>query len=331
MKSELMLLSLLLLTSACQKEESPYQISGTAMTMEYHVLVGDTLTHADKRKIGGIIQQVFGEVDTVLNNWNPHSELSALNQTEAHIKIALSPLLSLFLHETDKMVKLTQGRFDPTVGPLKKLWIENLKQGKRPSEEALGKQKKALGWKHVHLEKDIFWKDAPGVEIDVGGIAKGYCVDRIVEKLQEAGYHNLLVEWAGEMRASGHHPEGRAWHVFISRLGSPDPKKAIATLPLNDEAVATSGTYFQRWTIVEGGVTTTYTHIFDPATGFPLVCGEERLSSVTIVAPTCLVADALTKAAFVLGDEKKAASWLENVKKQIPTLQFWLVSSRVKV
>ena len=138
-------------------------------------------------------------------------------------------------------------QFDPTIEPIQQLWKNRLNEAREPGPDEIAALLPATGWNKIHIEKGLFWKDHDGCSLDLGGIAKGYCVDLLVEQLNAAGYPDVFVEWGGEIRASGRHPDKRPWNIFISRLGNSNPSLAIATIALRDQAIATSGDYMQFW------------------------------------------------------------------------------------
>jgi len=164
------------------------------------------------------------------------------------------------------------------------------------------------------------------VSLDLGGIAKGYGVDLILENLNQAGFSDVFVEWGGEIRASGKHPEGRPWRIFISRLENNDPHLAIAHLDLVDQAIATSGDYLQNWTIEKDGNCSTFFHIIDPVTLHPLQKQPLSIASTSVVAPTCALADGLATVAMMFLSVEEAQVWAEKMKKENPDLSFWIVS-----
>jgi FAD:protein FMN transferase len=301
---------------------------GTAMTMDYRLIVGKTLTQTEIDLLSLSIQNVFYEVNDLYNNWNPDSELSSINRQLAGVKIPLSAKLEAFLQEVDQVVALTQGKFDPTIAPLLDLWKKKLSSGHTPSEEEIRIVKPAIGWKNVHIENGFLWKDHDKTALDLGGIAKGYCVDLLVEKMNSQGFINVFVEWGGEIRASGKHPSGRPWTIFVSRLGNSAPDDAVAILPLNDEAIATSGDYMQYWNIrdeaSEDGLETTFFHIIDPQTLRPLISTNASIASASVKTSTCALADGLATAAMMFASLSEAEAWIAHIKQKLPQAEFWL-------
>lgn len=310
-----------ILLFACEKKDSKNLASfeGVQMTMSYRVHIGGLLQSQDKQKASTIIQQVFHEIDTIYNHWNPESELSHLNAAKAEIKQPISTDLSAFLFRTGEIVQLTGGRFDPTIAPLLKVWRNSLRDGKLPSDGEITAAAESVGWDKVHICDGLFWKDHEGTNLDLGGIVKGYTIDLIVERLNAAGYENVFVEWGGEIRASGSHPEGRPW-----RVGIDNGKSEI--VDLIDSAIASSGDYFQNWT-VEG---VTYFHIIDPKKFSPLIAADCSICSATVTAESCCLADALATAAMLFSNEEESKEWLRQIQTTIPSIHYWVLSRHPK-
>lgn len=294
---------LLIILTACSNEKTT-TFTGRAMTIDYQIVIGHV---QDKQEVEKTIQAVFSEVDRIYNRFNPNSELSRLNKGPANTPLPLSKELEAFLFFTDTCVKLTEGRFDPTIEPL--IHLKNFDE-----IEAL---LPAIGWHHIHIENGFFWKDTPRVSLDLSGIAKGYAVDLLIERL---GYPDLLVEWGGELAARGQHPSGRPWRAYITRLQDNDPSHAIAVVELHNQALATSGDYQQSWE--QDGKT--YSHIINPLTGYPLEITPDSIAACSVLAPTCALADALATSGMLFASREEAKEWA--LKLNDPEIAFWFVS-----
>lgn len=309
------------------RQENITTFSGIAMVMEYKILIGKQLASTEIEKIRTIIDQTFDEVDLTHNKWNPLSEISRLNQLPAHQEVKISPELERLLDITQQIVTLSLGKFDPTTEPLQKIWKDKLDKGNTPSLQELEAIAPALGWKNIHFENGKFYKEHDLTQLDLGGIAKGYCIDLLVERLQNAGYRDCFVEWGGEIRASGKHPDDRPWKVYISRLGDSDPSHAVAIVDLNDQAIATSGDYLQNWHVYEKNKRSNiYFHIFDVDSLHPLEVTVHSIASASVIADTCAIADGLATAAMIFPDHEEAKTWAEGIENRFPSIHFWIVS-----
>jgi thiamine biosynthesis lipoprotein len=333
LKSILSLIFIALLFS-CSNQSAPNaqiypdnttHFNGQAMTIDYHIIVGNPLNSSAISTIQNIILSTFQEVDSTYNKWNPSSELSRLNQLKADQEVTLSPALAIFLTQVQLIVDLSEGRFDPTIEPLQKLWKDKLKKGLIPTDTEIAAIQPSIGWNKIHINNGIFSKDHDKTALDLGGIAKGLCVDLLVEQLTSQGFKDVYVEWGGEIRCQGKHPSDRDWTVFISRLGNTDPSQAITLLPLHNSALATSGDYLQHWTILKDDLTT-YFHIFDPKGLHPLESSMESIASASVQAPSCAFADGLATAAMMFGSVIEAEAWANRIKEKHPEVSFWLVT-----
>ncbi|HCF59721.1 MAG TPA: hypothetical protein DFS52_17215 [Myxococcales bacterium] len=244
---------------------------------------------------GAAVGKAVGAVSALerkLSVFLPDSELSGLNASASRARVAVSSELQRVLDESRRIHGLTDGAFDPTVGPLMSSW--GFRQGRPtrlPGREALRASLERTGLKRVDSAASGVAFDAEGLGLDFGGIAKGYGADRAAEALRASGLSGL-VNAGGDLRSVGAQPNGEPWKVGVRnpvRTG-----ELLASVELApDQAVATSGTYEQRYE-VEGRQVT---HILDPRSGGPV----DGVVSATVVAATAIEADALSTAACVLG------------------------------
>lgn len=315
-----LLLLLLILFLSCQtKPKNPTtHFHGVVMTIPYHIIVGCPLAPSQLQTIQTIIDQTFDEVNRVYNKWNPSSELSQINDAQAFQVIPLSSNLYQFLLLVDEMVALSDGRFDPSVEPVQKLWKESLENQMLPAQVDLEERFSSVGWDTFHFTPDQIWKEHANSSLDLGGIAKGFAIDLIAQRIKESGYENIYVEWGGEIATRGEHPDQRPWRVLVTKYGVPGDTQTI--VELHDNAIATSGNYLQNWTVDQ----TSYCHIFNPKNGSPLQITQDSICSVTIVAPTCLLADTIATSAMLFQTKEEAETWLASLKDIYPELKYWV-------
>lgn len=268
--------------------------------MPYHITVGAPLAASQKHQVEKLIADTFDEVNLVYNNWNPDSEISRLNCAPANQPIPLSDPLYQLLILCDEIVRLSEGRFDPTVAPLVALW-----RGHAPTQEELQELAQSVGWHHLALRDHTLTKDNARVTLDLCSLSKGHALDLLSTRLEALGYRNTLVEWAGELCAKGEHPSNRPWTIQI------DPCLQVHTpIPLHNAAIATSGTYIQPH------------HIIDPRTARPC----HGATAITAIAPTCALADALATAAMVFSDKTDLQKWTEHITTLYPSASFFILS-----
>jgi thiamine biosynthesis lipoprotein len=232
-------------------------------------------------------------IDDLMSHYKPASQLSQINQhaNERPVQVdkELFDLIKLSTHYS----QITEGAFDITYASVGYLY--DYPQHIHPSEEQIRRALPAVNWRNMLLDEEHHTVrfEHPGMRIDLGGIGKGYAVDRGIDILKARGIQRALVSAGGDSRIIGDRT-GRPWLVAIRH---PDnPNKVVTRIPLSDSAVSTSGDYERYFD--EGGVR--YHHIIDPHTGH----SASKVRSATILAPTATQTDGMSKTAFVLGAEK---------------------------
>jgi thiamine biosynthesis lipoprotein len=234
--------------------------------------------------------------DELLSNYKPGSELSAMNRGAARAPFHASSELFDFVRQCARYHRATDRAFDPTVGPLVRVWGFQTTHPAKPSDTAIANAKERSGFEQVTIDDDartIAYR-TDGVEIDPGGIGKGYAVDKAVDVLRQRGMRSALVSAGGSTLYAIGTPPGRlAWTIAVNNPN--DPAEPFAFVSLRDTSLSTSGV--SERSVHAGG--RRYAHVFDPRTGDPV----EHMCQATVVAPTGTASDALTKAAFVLTRE----------------------------
>ena len=271
-----------------------YEASRAAMGTEFNVVAYGQ----DPKLLAEAVEEAFEEIDRLdaqMSNYKPDSELSLINREAASHAVRVEPGLFALIQKSLKYSEETGGAFDITVGPLMKAWGFFRGQGRVPSAEELQSVLRCVGYQHVKLdssERTIRF-DTPGVELDLGGIAKGFAVDRAVAILRENGVAAALVSSGmSSIYALGAPPNEQGWKIT---LRDPfDSERAADVVYLKNFSMSTSGNYNKFFKL--GGKT--YSHIMDPHTGMPV---ENMLSTTVFVASTT-DSDALSKL-YVLGTE----------------------------
>jgi len=235
------------------------------------------------------------QLDAICSDYKATSELRRLcAEAKPGQAMPVSVDLARVLERSQQVSKLSGGAFDVTVGPLTKLWRRARRQKKLPPADRLNQARSLVGYRLVSVDgraRQVTLKRA-GMRLDLGGIAKGYAVDRAMEILAHHGFTRSMVDGSGDL-AVGDPPPGRAgWKVAVASLENPD-RRSVEVLELANTAIATSGDAFQSVTI-DG---TRYSHILDPRTGLGLTSS----SSVTVLAADATTADAMASAVSVMG------------------------------
>ncbi len=253
----------------------------------------------DVPSVRAAIEAELDAVDRSMSNWRADSELSRLNAAASPAPVPISDPLALVLETALRAHEESGGAFDITVGPLLRLFgfgPDGDPESAAPGPEEVDSVRTRVGSHLLSLERRdaraTLQRQVPGVELDLSGIAKGYAADRVSAALTERGFAEHLVEIGGEIQARGE------WTVGVQ-----DPAGGIATtvhraFPVRDLGMATSGGYrdFRPAGGDEEG--RFWTHILDPRLGRPV---ERRAGSVTVLADSCLEADAWATALYVLG------------------------------
>jgi thiamine biosynthesis lipoprotein len=255
-------------------------------------LIGDNEEKANKAAL-----QAFQEIKRIEQWMSPKIEsgdVFRINQSSGKEWVKVSKETLEVIKEAQEISELSDGRFDITVGPLTELWRRAREKKIPPSVEEVKEKLGLVNFKNIEMDQEgkVFLKKK-GMAIDLGGIAKGYAVDRAFDVLRSLGYKNLIVNAGGDLRVGGL-KNNQPWSIGIQN--PKEPQKILTRISVSDTAVATSGDY-EKFFIYEGK---RYHHIFNPRDGFP----AKECQSVTIVAKDCTSADALATAIFVLGPEK---------------------------
>lgn len=232
------------------------------------------------------------EVDRLMSTYKPESEVSILNRQGQN---RLSRQTSEIIQEAIRFSEVTEGGFDITCRPLINLWKRAKKEERIPTLQEIEEAKSLVSYKKIILEGDLVKLQEPGMQIDLGGIAKGWAVDKAIQVLKRRGVRAALVNAGGDLYPLGKRGLWKKWDVGIQHPR--DEEKILTTIEVSDRGVATSGDY-RRYFTLEGR---RFSHIVDPRTGETV---QDVPMSVTVVAADATTADALATGIFVLGPEE---------------------------
>jgi thiamine biosynthesis lipoprotein len=265
-------------------------------------IMGSTYTIAafgeHRGQLASTVRAAFDEarrIDRFLSNYKPDSELSRINREASDGPVQISIEMADLLLDCLEYSRASEGAFDITVGALMKVWGFYKGSGELPYAWQLAVARRKVGFEYLTLDRETKTIRIlrGGLELDPGGIGKGYAVDRMAEVLREAGVSAAFISAAGSsLYAIGAPPDNPAgWPV---RIRDPkDPAATAAKLHLKDQSLSTSGAY-EKFFEADGEV---YSHIMDPRTGMP----SQGVVSVSVLAPSTLDSEAWTKAFFVNG------------------------------
>lgn len=237
------------------------------------------------------------QLDGLLSDYKPDSELNMICRTAVGRPVRISSDLFRVLAASQSLAEESQGAFDVTLGPITRLWRAARASRHPPDLAVMREALRFCGYRKLHLDeaRRTVMLDQPGMQLDAGGIAKGYAADAALAALEQLGIHSALVAVSGDL-AFGEAPPGQhGW-----RIGIPSVEASQAgfssVLELSHAAVSTSGDAEQH--LDSGGAR--YSHIIAPASGM----GLTRDITVTVVAPQGILADGLSTAVSVLGADR---------------------------
>jgi len=272
-----------------------YEASHPAMGTVFTVVAYGT----DRDYLAEVASEVFDEVeqlDAQMSNYQPTSEISRINREAARAPVLVEPRLFQLIQDSVRTSAETGGAFDITVGPLMKTWGFFRGRGRLPAPAEMAATLKRIGYRNLKLdaaERTIRFQQA-GMEIDLGGVAKGYAVDQAVEILRSRGIQSALVSsGTSSVYALGSPPGERGWQITVR---SPyDARKVADIIRLQNFSLSISGDY-EKFFRIDGKL---YCHIMDPRSGRPV---ENMLATVALAA-RATETDALSTAFFAMGEE----------------------------
>lgn len=276
-----------------------YEDSRIAMACVYSIVVYGDDEMRLKQGVNAALDEI-DRIDRLMSHYKPDSPLSQLNRAASLHPVPTDPELFQFIAESLRYSRASAGAFDITVGPLMKAWGFFRGEGRMPKDAELQAVHQKIGWQQVRLnaEQQTIQFARAGIELDLGGIAKGYAVDRAVTLLQRHGVTRALISAGGStIYALGVPPGSKAWEI---QLQDPlDARKIALTVRLRNQSLSVSGSAekFFEWNGKR------YSHIMDPRTGRPVM----NVLSVAVIAPTGMMGDALDNAFYVQGVRRARA------------------------
>ena len=272
-------------------------IMGTRISIE--------LWHTDKLLASKCSQQIFAELnrlDELMSPYRSNSEISFINNNASIGPIKISAEMSYVIDRSLHFSEISGGAFDITFASVG--YQYDYRNKIQPSDQFIKLSLPSIDYRHIKLENEKIHFNNSGVRIDLGGIAKGYAVDRAIQIVQNCGINEAMISAGGDSRILGR-KRGKPWIIGIQH---PRKENELAlVLPLSDTAISTSGDY-QRFFIKDGH---RIHHIINPATGRSV----NSTWSATVTGPNAMTTDALSTTIFVLGTEKglELIESLENI------------------
>ncbi len=275
-----------------------FHFSSNAMGCEFQVLC----TAEGRQALATAVTDGFDLIhflEQQLSIYRPTSELSQINRRAYSDTVTVEPTLFALLQLANELCEVTQGAFDVTATPLTRLWKSHRQSLSLPSHAEISDCLGRVGSQHLVFDSNhgTLQFEIEGTTIDLGGIGKGYALDRLNEHLQSSGCTDFLIHGGQSsvigtgQRSDRSGQQKHAWQIAVTH--PLQANKTLATLHLENQAVGTSGSGRQNF-VVDGK---RYGHIIDPRTGWP----ADTLLSVTVIAKSAVLADALATAIFVAG------------------------------
>jgi FAD:protein FMN transferase len=259
------------------------------------------------------ITEKLNEYNRIFSTFDSTSNISKINRNQL---VELHPLFLQCFHRAMKISEITGGAFDITAGPMVNAWGFGPEERRKMTPEIIDSLRNITGYRKMRFRDGRIEKEKPNMKLDMSAIAKGFTCDLLGGFLAKKGCENYMVEIGGEVVAKGKNEKGRTWTIGISK---PDETAFFglsdiqAKVQLPNHALATSGNY--RNFYVEDGKK--YAHTIDPKTGYPV---QHSLLSATVLAETCMDADAFATAFMVLGLEKSI-----EISDSVPALKVYFI------
>jgi thiamine biosynthesis lipoprotein len=300
------------------------RVARRAMATRFEVV----LHGAAPERLRAAAEEALDEIDRVenlLSAYRAHSDLTRLNEQAGRGWVRVDPRLFAFLDRVLALAAATDGAFDPTVGPLLRVWSEAGSRGEWPKAVEVKAAHAQTGWRHVELDRGTgcvrFHR--PGMRLDPGAVGKGYALDLAVEVLREAGVKSALIHGGtSTICGLGRDPEDEPWRVVLpdppAGFGWRWPDSRAPVIEVSHRSLSVSAVWGRTW--VAG--TRAYGHVLDPRSGEPVTGTWLAALSLT----DAWAGDAWSTALLVLGREG-----LARLREQYPAAEAWLVSATGEV
>ncbi len=294
----LVVLLLIWFGRSVQKVSNPSWEQPTMGTL-CHITISGSIPKSKLETLREKVDAELLDVNQRMSTWQSDTEISQFNHFQGVELFSVSPEFLTVVQRALNIAEITDGAFDPTVKPL----VDHWGFGPDVDTEPLAEIMKAVGWQKVRIEEGALVKTHSTVQLDLSAIAKGYGVDAVADVLRCNGILGFIVEIGGEIVADGLKSNGQPWRVGVESPNAAQGADIFQTLELLGGAMATSGDY-RNFRIREDG--SRFSHLIDPTTGHP---AETDVASVSVLANSCMDADAVATALFVMGSEK-SFQWL---------------------
>lgn len=303
----LLAISIICVLFSCKEEHKNTKLTGTVFGTSYSIIYDSDVNYKTQ------FDSLFYVINKSMSTYQANSDISKLNRNES---IEIDEHFIKVYDASKEIYGLTEGAFDPSIGNVVNAW----KFGAEHTIEVIDSLKidslmQYVGYDKTYRHNNTIRKSNPNVYIEFNAIAKGYGVDVIGEFLEGQNANNYLIEIGGEIRVKGVNSEKQSnWKVGLEEPNFEGKQSILKAIALQDEAMATSGTY-RKFKVDENG--NRYAHIIDTETGYP---SKTNLLSISVIAKDCMVADAYATAFKAMGIEK-----VKTFLKLRPELKVFLI------
>lgn len=306
-----MLFVVLLIVTSCNgkkdQQKEYFEESGTVFHTFYHI------KYEAEKPLTDSIAVEFEKFNNSLNPFKPTSIISKVNRNEP---VVLDEWFTDVFLKAQEVSRNTNGVFDITCAPLVNAWGFGFSKMDSVTPQRIDSLKQYVGYQKIELKDRQITKDNPGIILNTSAIAKGYASDVIADLLVRNGVSNYMVEIGGEVTVNGKNPKGECWKIGINKPED-DRSESVGEIQevvqICKGGLATSGNY--RNFYIKNGKK--YAHTIDPRTGYP---SEQNILSATIIAPTCMMADAYATAFMAMGLEQARI-----VAGIVPDIQYYII------
>lgn len=286
------MMTMLVMVVSCSKKESFVSTEGVVWNTVYHI------TYNGDPALQDSILPIFNRIESSLSPFKEGSLISNINSNRSD---KVDDYIIKVFEESQRINKVSGGMFDPTVAPLIRAW--GFGQGHEVNADTLHIDSllNLVGIQKASIADGKMVKSSPSMEFNFSAIAKGFGVDCIADMFLRNGVEDFMIEIGGEIRVAGKSPDGNFWRIGIDTPDETSPSTDLMyTVTLRDGGLATSGNY-RNFHEVDGR---RFGHTISPETGRPVLTD---ILSATVIAPTCMEADAIATTCMAIGSERSIA------------------------
>lgn len=294
-----LVLPVLLLACGCSRAPADIEWRAPAMGTTYAVKTVGVPATVTRQLLQSEVDAILRRIDRQFSTYREDSEISRFNRSDSIDWWPVSEAVVTVVAMAERMSRLSDGAFDITAKPLVSLWGFGSVSGgaRRPGTAEIELARRQTGYRKLeHRSRPpALRKQAANIQLDPNALVAGYAADLVAARLEQLGIRNYLVDMGGEYRLKGHNDRAGPWTIAIEEP-LPDARRARHVLELTGGAVSTSGDY-RDYFEAEGQ---RFSHVLDVRGGRPI---RHNLTSVTVIAPTAMLADAWATTLLVLGED----------------------------